>query len=269
MTSLSFLQFKPVFGDVDANLEQIMKLVPKAEQGVIVLPELCSTGYTFTSKKEVLGLAEEVPEGKTCQALMELSSKMKSTIVAGFAEKDGPKNYNSAMVVSRGELLGVYRKAHLFYKEKLWFTSGKTGFPVFKTRDANVGVMICFDWIYPETARILALKGADVIAHPSNLVLPGLAQSGMRIRSLENRVFTITANRTGIEDRGGDSFRFTGRSQIVSPKMKVLAKANATETAVRSVEVDMLQARNKKITKMNDLLAERRTDLYGALTKQN
>ena len=268
MANLSFLQFKPIFGDVQGILDQIRKLAPRAKHGIIVLPELFNTGYTFTSKEEAAELAEGVPEGETCATLTALSKKMGSTIIAGFAEKFDSKIYNSAMVVSHGKFLGVYRKAHLFYKEKLWFTPGKTGFPVFNTKDGKVGVMICFDWIYPEAARILALNGADVIAHPSNLVLPGLAQRGMRIRSLENRIFTITANRVGIEKRGEDKFRFTGRSQIVSPKMKILATANATETAVKSVEVDLSQARNKMITKLNNLLKGRRVDLYGSLTKQ-
>jgi len=267
MTSLSFVQFKPIFGDVQANLDQIKKLMPRAKQGIIVLPELFNTGYAFTSKEEAARFAEEVPEGETCVMLTGLSKETGSTIVAGFAEKSASKIYNSAMVVSRGKFLGVYRKAHLFYKERLWFAPGKTGFPIFNTRDGNVGVMICFDWIYPEAARVLALNGADVIAHPSNLVLPGLAQRGMRMRSLENCVFTITANRVGIEKRGEDRFRFTGRSQIVSPKMKVLAMANATETTVKSVEVDLLQAQNKMITKLNNLMEGRRIDLYTSLTK--
>ena len=268
MVNLSFVQFKPIFGDVQGNLDQIKQLIPRAKHGIIVLPELFSTGYIFASKEEAAKLAEGVPEGETCATLADLSKNMNSTIVAGFAEKSGSKIYNSAMVVSHGKFLGVYRKAHLFYKEKLWFTPGKTGFSVFDTKDGNVGVMICFDWIYPEAARVLALNGADVIAHPSNLVLPGLAQRGMRIRSLENRVFSITANRVGIEKRGEDRFRFTGRSQIVGPKMKVLAAANATETAVKSIEVDLLEARNKNITKLNNLLEGRRADLYTSLTKQ-
>jgi predicted amidohydrolase len=265
-TNLSFVQFRPVFGDKALNLESTEKLIKQSKRGIIILPELFNTGYTFTSKREAAQMAEDAPKGETCRRLIELSGKMRSTIVAGFAEKSGSRVFNSALIASRGEFLGVYRKAHLFYKEKLWFSQGDTGFHVFNTKDGNVGVIICFDWIYPEATRILALAGAEVIAHPANLVLPGLAQKGMCIRALENRVFTITANRVGRETRGEDSFRFTGRSQIVSPKMKVLAKANSTETMVKSVAVDLSEAREKTITKSNDLIAERRTDLYRALT---
>ncbi|MBI2125699.1 MAG: acyltransferase [Thaumarchaeota archaeon] len=266
-TNLSFVQFRPAFGDKDLNLENAVKLLKQAKQGIIVLPELFSTGYTFTSKKEAAELAEEAPKGKTCRRVVELSGKMRSTLIAGFAEKSSSKVFNSALVASRGEFLGVYRKAHLFYKEKLWFSQGDTGFRIFDTKDGKVGVIICFDWIYPEATRILAVAGAEVIAHPANLVLPGLAQKGMCVRSLENRIFTITANRVGRETRGEDSFRFTGRSQIVSPKMKVLVKASSTETVVKSVAVDLSEARKKAITRLNDLMAERRVDLYGVLTQ--
>lgn len=266
VTNLSFVQFRPVFGDIDGNLGKVSRLVKKAKSGIIVLPELFNTGYTFTSRKEALRLAEKAEKGPTSETLAELSERMKSTIIAGFAEKSDSEVYNSALVLSRGELLGVYRKAHLFYREKIWFAQGNMGFRVFNTADGNIGVMICFDWIYPEAARILALKGAEVIAHPSNLVLPGLGQKGMWIRALENKVFTITANRVGTENRGEDKFRFTGRSQIVSPKMEILARANTSETAVRSVSVDLSQARKKTVTSMNDLLVDRRIDLYNDLT---
>lgn len=268
VTNLSFVQFRPVFGDKALNLENAEKLIRQAKRGMIVLPELFSTGYAFSSKKEASELAEEAARGKTCRRLVELSGKMRSTVIAGFAEKSGSRVFNSALVASRGEFLGVYRKAHLFYKEKSWFSQGDTGFRVFNTKDGRVGVIICFDWIFPEATRILAIKGAEVIAHPSNLVLPGLAQKGICIRALENRVFTVTANRVGRETSGEDSFRFTGRSQIVSPKMKVLVKANQTETVVRSAAVDLSEARKKRITRLNDLITERRIDLYDALTQR-
>ncbi|MFO0767873.1 MAG: nitrilase-related carbon-nitrogen hydrolase [Nitrospiraceae bacterium] len=92
--------------------------------------------------------------------------------------------------------LGCYRKTHLFFEETLFFDPGDSGFQVWDVGGAKVGVMICFDWFYPESARTLALMGADIIAHPSNLVLPHCPDS-MVTRCLENRVFSITANRIG------------------------------------------------------------------------
>jgi len=96
--------------------------------------------------------------------------------------------------------LGTYRKIHLFYKEKLYFAPGENPPKVFNVNGVNIGVMICFDWIFPETARTLSLQGAELIAHPANLVLP-YCQNAMITRSIENRVFTATANRVGSELR--------------------------------------------------------------------
>jgi len=124
--------------------------------------------------------------------------------------------------------------------------------------------MICFDWRFPEVARLLALRGAEVIAHPSNLVLP-YCQDAMITRSIENRVFTVTANRTGSESVDGTTLRFTGRSQIVSPKGERLAAMDETEEGVRIVTIDPTAARDKRATPRNDLFADRRTDLWTGL----
>ncbi len=106
---------------------------------------------------------------------MEHSREANKTIVAGLAKRFDDKIFNFPVVVSNGQFIGVYRKIHL-YKEKLWFSVGDTGFRVFDLRHFKLGVMIWFDWFFPESARVLALEGADVMAHPSNLVLPGLCQ---------------------------------------------------------------------------------------------
>ncbi|RLE28113.1 acyltransferase, partial [Candidatus Acetothermia bacterium] len=104
--------------------------------------------------------------------------------------------------------------------------------------------------------------GAQIIAHPANLVLPGVAQLTMRARALENRVFTVTANRIGEERRGGESLRFTGQSQIVSPRGEVLASSPEGAEEAVAVEIDPAIALDKRLTPLNDLLADRRVDLY-------
>jgi len=113
----------------------------------------------------------------------------------------------------------------------------------------KIGVMICFDWCFPEAARILALKDAEIICHPANLVLP-YAPKAMFARSIENRVFTITANRIGVEERGGERLSFIGLSQVTSPKMEVLIQAGESVEDAGVVEVDLLLARNKWITSL-------------------
>src|SRR5207302_2067138 len=182
------------------------------ECDLMVLPELFNTGYQFVSVDEVRALAEEIPGGPTTERLRKLAAERRTHVVAGLAERAGNRLFNSAVLVGPGGLIGVYRKTHLFFEENLFFSPGDTGFPVFDIGPARVGLMVCFDWFFPESARTLALKGAQVIAHPSNLVLPW-APEGMKIRSLENRVFSATADRVGSERGLG----FIGSSQVVAP----------------------------------------------------
>jgi predicted amidohydrolase len=127
--------------------------------------------------------------------------------------------------------------------------------------------MICFDWWFPESARTLALNGADIICHSSNLVLPQ-CQKAMNIRSLENGVFTITANRVGTESRAGkDPLTFTGGSQIVDNFGETRAKLGKTETGIRITKIDPSLARNKDITPRNNRFGDRRPEFYRDLTE--
>src|SRR5919202_6692477 len=119
-------------------------------------------------------------------------------LVAGLAELHSERCYNSAVVLGPSGFIGTYRKTHLFFEETLLFAPGDTGFPVWQAGGAKIGVMICFDWFYPEAARTLALKGAEVLCHPSNLVLP-YCPDAMVTRCLENHLFSVTANRIGSE----------------------------------------------------------------------
>ena len=125
----------------------------------------------------------------------------------------------------------------------------------------KIGMMICFDWIFPETCRSLGLKGAQIIAHPANLVLPW-AQQAMITRCIENRVFAVTANRTGREQRGDDDFTFTGQSRITGCKGEVLASAAENETCVRVVEIDPALSMDKMVNPFNDLFKDRRGQFY-------
>jgi len=268
---IGFVQIKPRLGDVEFNVKHAVDMLRRAyrrEAEVIVLPELFNTGYLYTDKKEILKVAEEIPNGFTCRELMRASDEYSMCIVAGMAERCGKDIYNSAIVVSHGEFLGVYRKMHLFYLEKKVFKAGNLGFKVFDIGKAKVGVLICFDWIFPEAARILALKGAEIICHPANLVLP-YAQTAMLARSIENRVYTITANRIGEEKRGSLCFKFTGLSQITSPDMKVLVRASKTREEVRVIEIDLKMARDKRVTELNDIFEDRRVDFYREILEKH
>ena len=155
-----------------------------------------------------------------------------------------------------------YRKIHLFYEEKLNFTPGDLPFAVVDIGIAKIGMMICFDHLFPESARSLALQGADVIAHPANLVLPDLAQRTMSIRALENGVYTATANRVGTEARAGGSLTYTGQSQVIGPDGGAIVRLSQDQVEVAVVEIDVATARDKAITKHNNKLADRRPELY-------
>lgn len=261
---VGYLQFDPVFGEVARNLDLVEARLEQAEADLLVLPELCATGYQFVSREEVFRLAEPVPDGETTKRLVDLAARRGMTIVAGLPERAGAHCFNSAVVVGSKGVLGCYRKTHLFFEETLWFTPGDSGFHVWDIGLAKVGVMVCFDWYYPEAARTLALQGADIIAHPSNLVLPHCPDS-MVTRCLENRVFSVTANRIGSEARGGkDPLTYIGMSEVVGPRGRILHRAPRESEELTIVEIDPAEARVKALNPYNDLLRDRRPALYGA-----
>ncbi|HUX20834.1 MAG TPA: nitrilase-related carbon-nitrogen hydrolase [Spirochaetia bacterium] len=265
--NVGYLQTSPVFGMKERNFEEVAGMVDAYTGArpidLLVLPELFSTGYTFVSPEEAASLAEPA-DGPTAEFLRTIAAKTGGVVVAGFAERDGTRIYNSSLIVNAADRIGTYRKVQLFNKENLFFTPGDRAPEVYRFDDFTLGVMICFDWFFPETMRLLMLDGADIVAHPSNLVLP-YCQEAMKTRCLENCMFSVTANRIGREARGEDRFYFTGASQITGPEGSALATAPAKEPFLEVVRIDPAAARNKKINPYNDLAANRRVDLYSKL----
>lgn len=255
-----YIQFAPVFGEKEKNFNTVAALTRDIKADLLVLPELFATGYTFTSLEEVKSFSE--PEnGPTARFLMELSALTGVVMVGGFVEAYDGKYYNSCLVTDHERILGTYRKIHLFNKEKLWFSPGDRLPEVIDIGKAKIGAMICFDWVFPELCRTLALQGVQVIVHPSNLVLPW-AQRALFARCIENRVFAITANRIGRETRGNDDFLFTGGSQIMSCTGEILSSAPTDQPFVGLSEFDPSKADQKMINPFNDLLDDRRPELY-------
>lgn len=261
-----YVQFAPEYLQVQANLQAAEALVRSANADLLVLPELFTSGYFFHSRADLRSVAEPIPEGPSTQALMSWASETGTTLVAGLAEQEGEHLYNSSVLVRPDGRVETYRKVHLFYEETRLFTPGDLGFPVFDvtTRDGTtytLGMMVCFDWYFPEAARSLAVQGADVIAHPSNLVLPHCPDS-MPIRARENHLFTITANRYGTEQKGGEELTFIGMSEICDPQGEILHRADRTGDDVTTVSFDPKAARDRKINEMNDVLGDRRPETY-------
>ena len=260
---VGFFQFNPEFGAVEQNLQRATQRLESVDAcDVMVLPELALTGYQFITSEEVMALAEPVPDGPTTRAFIRLANSQHRYFVVGLPERVGNHCFNSAILVGPDGFLGVYRKTHLFFEETLFFTPGDTGFLVWDIGLARLGVMICFDWFYPEAARSLALKGADVLCHPSNLVLPHCPDS-MVTRCLENRVFSVTANRIGQETRGGKpSLTFIGKSEIVSPQGTILRRASTDAEDIGVQDIDVKEARQKSINPYNDLFRDRQPRFY-------
>lgn len=259
---VGFYQFDPQFGEVAENLDRVTAKLEQADADLVVLPELFASGYQFLSQEEAQQLAEPVPDGPTVRRLADVAKRRNVHLVAGLPERSGLRCYNSAVVVGPSGFLGCYRKTHLFYEETQWFTPGDSGFSVWDIGWAKIGVMICFDWYYPEAARTLALQGADIICHPSNLVLPNCPDS-MPVRCLENRVFAVTCNRIGSEARGGkERLTYIGQSEVVTPKGVIQYRASRDQEELTIVDIDPVQARDKRLNRYNDLLRDRRTSLY-------
>ena len=159
---VGYFQNHPEFGEVQRNLEQVASRLGSVDCDLLVLPEFAFSGYQFVSREEVLELSEQIPDGSTTQACLELARRHGMHLVVGLPEQAGGHCYNSAIVVGPLGFLGCYRKTHLFYEETLFFSPGDSGFKVWDIGSARIGVMICFDWYYPESARTLALQGAEI-----------------------------------------------------------------------------------------------------------
>lgn len=259
-----FYQYRPVFGKVSRNVRKAVNTLRDADADLIVLPELAFTGYYFRDRAEALALAEDPRQSGTVDSLVALCREKNFYLVTGFTERQHDKCFNSALLLGPEGLVHTYRKLHLFNEEKDWFDPGDVPLQVNSVRDARIGIMICFDWVFPEVSRVLTLLGADILCHPSNLVLD-YCQRVMLSRCLENRVFAVTANRYGRDRRPHGELRFTGSSQLAAPGGEVLARATAQRESLQIIDIDPEKARNKYLTESNDVIADRRPEYYAQL----
>ena len=262
---VGYVQMNPVLHDVGANLEKIAGMIAEVDADLLVLPELCTTGYLFKDRNELALYAEPIRGGRTVQRLSMLARERACHLVAGIAEADGTRVFNSSVLISRaGDICGCYRKIHLFWDEKDLFDQGENDPQVFTIDDTRLGLMVCFDWIFPEVTRILALAGADVVCHSTNLVLP-YAHEAMVTRAIENRVFVILSNRVGDERLEDRSLHFNGGSRIIDPSGGVVVRSDSSHEDVRVIEIQPEKARDKMITPRNHVLNDRKPERYGGL----
>lgn len=258
---IAVVQFAPEFGKTDNNLERALSLMKAQDAELFVLPELPFSGYLFQDRDECVSLAEDPMVSATVRQLTRFCARKRCAVVTGFCERSMAHVYNSALFIGPDGVEATYRKLHLFNTEKSTFDPGNLPLPVVDYAGIRVGMMVCFDWALPEPVRTLALAGAQIVCQPSNLVLDK-CQRAMFARSVENGVFTATANRCGSDERPSGAVRFTGRSQILSPTGECLAQAGADTDEVIVAEIDPSQSDIKMITPSNHLLHDRRPKWY-------
>jgi predicted amidohydrolase len=269
--TIACLQMEPAVGEKTRNLERSLALIEEAAgkgAGVVVLPELCNSGYVFRSRAEAFALAEPLSDGPTVRAWSEAAARHSLHIVAGIAERDGAALYNSAAVIGPEGFIGTYRKNHLWGAENLFFEPGNFGVPVFRTAIGRIAAAICYDIWFPEIFRLAALQGADLLCVPTNWVpmpeqprdLPVMANLLAMGGAHANSLFVAAADRVG-EERGQP---FIGRSLIVSHTgWPVAGPASAEGEEILLAEVNLSDARRKRNwTEFNRSLRDRRIDLY-------
>src|SRR2546425_3023115 len=265
-------QIEPKLAEPERNLEACLARLEEAAAAgaeLLVLPECAIPGYMFESAEEALPLAEEVP-GPSSEVLERESRRLGMHVVCGLLERDGDALRNAAVLVGPDGLVGTYRKTHLPFLGIDRFVVPGDELSVYETPLGRIGVEICYDLRFPEVTRTLALKGADMVAHPTNFPMAAKIQTEVitLARAAENRVYLLTANRVG-KERWGE---FCGWSQIVDPYGRRLAEAGETEEALLVAEVDVERARDKDYVIAGEyelyLFGDRRPELYGALVEE-
>jgi len=254
---VGFAQFKPKFGDKEYNLGKISDLARQAKAELLVFPEMCTTGYVVKNKAELKGLAESIPGGPTVKQLSKISKETGTTLIVGMPELQSKKVFNSVVVISPQGYITRNQKSHLFFEEFKYFEPGVNKPVIFKWRGFKIGLGICYDYMFPEYWRTLALQGADLFCNSANFIY-NYGFKMMQARSLENGVFGICADRIGME-RG---VKFRGGSEIVDNRGEVVKKAGIGEK-IYVADLDLKKSRDKKWNPYNDVLKDRRPELYG------
>lgn len=266
-------QIEPRLGEKEHNLETCLARLDEAAAAgakLLVLPECAIPGYMFDSAEEAMPYAEEIP-GPSTEALASACRRLGMHVVCGLLERDGDLLRNAAVLVGPDGLVGSYRKTHLPFLGVDRFTVPGDELPVYDTPLGRIGLEICYDLRFPEATRTLALKGAEIVAHPTNFPMAARVQTELITvaRAAENRVFLLTANRVG-KERWGE---FCGWSQIVDPYGRRLAEAGQTEEVLLVADIDLEQSRDKDYVIPGEyelyLFGDRRPDLYGLLVEES
>ena len=267
------VQLDITIGKTQQNLERILSRMNEAAQNkadLVIFPECSLQGYCFRDREEALAVAEEL-SGPSCSQLASSARELGIVAVIGFLERNGESMVNSALIIGSRGVLGVHRKIHLLHLGVDRFTTlGDIPFPLFQAGDCRFGVNICFDCSFPESGRAIKLKGAQLLAIPTNW--PSTSDSWEhtpKVRATENHIFVVAADRVG-EERG---FTFAGHSQIIDCEGHTLAEAGATEETILFADIDPALADKNRVVKVPgeyefDRIASRRPEMYEGLTRE-
>jgi predicted amidohydrolase len=268
------VQMEPRLLDRERNLQRCLDFArTAAAEGarLIVFPECALTGYVFHSLEEAMPAFEPIP-GPSTERIAGACRELNVHVVLGLLEADGDRHYNAAVLIGPEGLAGTYRKVHLPYLGIDRFLDGGDSAPVvFDTDIARIGIGICYDAMFPEHARVLALQGADILALPTNWPQrrESIPEHVIPARAMENRIFVAAVNRVGRE-RGT---RFIGHSVIAHcAQGAALAAGGPDEETIIYAEIDPALARQKRVVIARgefefDVLRDRRPGLYGAIVR--
>ena len=266
------VQMDVAIGNGERNLKNILLQLKDAARNkaeLVVFPECALSGYCFSDRDEAWAVAEEL-SGPTCSQLAAAAKELGCFAVVGLLERQGQNLYNSAVIIGPRGVMGVHRKIHLLHLGVDRFTTlGDIPFPLFQAGGCTFGVNICFDCSFPESGRVLKLKGAQLLAIPTNWPITSDSwEHTPKVRATENHIFVAAADRVG-EERG---FTFAGHSQIIDCEGKVLAEAGATEETILFADIDPASADKNRVVQIPgqyeyDRIASRRPEMYEALTK--
>jgi len=270
---IAAVQMDPkIMGNRD-NLDKVLLETRTAASNgadLIVFPECALTGYVFASREEAIPFMETIP-GPSIDELATCCQELGVHIIAGLLERDGDRCFNTAVLIGPRGLVGKYRKNHLpLLGIDRFIDPGDKPFQVYKTPIGNIGIHICYDCNFPESARVMTLLGADILALPTNWPegRGKIAKYVINTRAYENKVHLVAADRIGRE-RG---VRFIGLSKIVDAWGDILAKGSSDNEEIIYAEVSLAEARQKRIIFKAgefelDFINHRRPELYGEITE--
>jgi predicted amidohydrolase len=267
------VQMEPILGQLGENLERIRSELAKAAAAgamLAVFPECALSGYGFGSRQEGLDHALSI-EGPEVEQVAALTAVTGCGCIFGLLERDGARLFNACVLLGDGKVQGRYRKVHLpFLGVDMFVDPGDRPFAVHEHHGLRIGMHICYDGSFPETARVLTLQGADLLVLPTNWPTHSecAAEHMIPTRAMENTVYVMAVNRVGEES----GFRFIGSSSIADPSGKILARAGADSEEVLFAEIDPERSRTKRLIRVPgrheiDRIGDRRPEFYGVLVQ--